>query len=155
EITSAPSRARRTPATAVLPDAVAPKRARTCLETGAGRLLVAMVELGSRARPLERPVLFRMRGAPLTEPGHGLRDSVGERCLRLPAEQPARLADVGDVVRDLAEKRRGHRDARIDLELRGDQLGGAHERIALPVGEVDRLVRDAAFDERVHAAGDP
>ena len=37
---------------------------------------------------------------------------------------------------------------------RGDQLRGAHERVALPVGEVDRLVRDPPVGEALDAARD-
>ena len=70
------------------------------------------------------------------------------------AEQVVRLADVGDVVRHLADERRRLRDLRLDAELGRDQLGCAHERVALAVGEVDRLVRDAAVGEALDAARD-
>ena len=36
-----------------------------------------------------------------------------------------------------------------------DQLGGVQQAVALPVGEVDRPVRDATAGERLDAAGDP
>src|SRR5689334_18457364 len=109
------------PATAVLPDAVGPKRARTCLR--ARGLLEAMLDLAGEARPLERAVLLRVRRAPFLEPCDRARDALVERRLRLPGEQLARLADVGDVVRHLAEQRRGDLDLRLDAELACDQLG--------------------------------
>ena len=66
-----------------------------------------------------------------------------------------RLADVGHVARHLAEQRRRDRHLRLDVELGRDQLGGADERVALAEREVDRLVRDAAVDERLDPARDP
>src|SRR6185312_14188425 len=94
EITSAGRRSRRMPATAVFPDAVGPKSARTDLDARAGGLLEAMLDLAGKARPLERAVFLRMRGAPLLEPRDRTWNPVGERCLRLPAQQLARLADI-------------------------------------------------------------
>src|SRR5919197_2555118 len=98
EITSAPSASRRNPATAVLPEAVGPKSART-LRAGGRRLLEAMLDLGRGARAFERPVFLGMGPAPLAEPGDRPRNALRERSLRLPAEQPARLAHIRDVVR--------------------------------------------------------
>src|SRR5690242_8527350 len=124
------------------------------LAVGAGRLLEAMLDLARGARADERTIFLRVRAAPLVEPGDGARDAVAERRRRLPAEQLARLADVGDVVGHLAEERRSERDLRVDVELRSDELGRAHEGVALAEGEVDRLVRDPALDECRHATGD-
>src|SRR3954447_21741802 len=106
EMTVAPSRSRHTPASVVLPDAVGPKIARTLRGS---RLLEAMLELVADGGTDELPVLLRMRSAPLLEPCDGLRDAVAQRRLRLPAEQVARLADVCDIVRHLAEQRRRDR----------------------------------------------
>src|SRR5205814_5305556 len=139
------------PATAVLPDAVVPKSARTLY---LGRLLEAMLELRGGPRALEGPVLLGMRCSPFAEPCDRTRYAFGERRPGLPAEQPARLADVRDVVRHLAEQRRCMVNLRLDAEFGGDQFGGTHERVALAVGEVDRLVGDSAFRERVDAKGD-
>ena len=91
----------------------------------------------------------------LPEPGDGAGDPLVERHLRVVAEQLARLAQVGDVVRHLAEQRRRDRHLRLDAELRGDPLRGVDERVALPVGEVDRLVDDPALGERLDPAHDP
>ncbi len=66
-----------------------------------------------------------------------------------------RLADVGDVAGHLAEQRGGDRHPRLYSDLGGDQLGRAHEGVSLPVGEVDRLVGDAALGERLDAAHHP
>src|SRR4051794_2101210 len=100
---SPPSRSRRMPATAVLPDAVGPKSARTRLDAIRGAPLEAMLHLAGGARPLERAVFLRMGHAPLLEPCDRTRDALGKRRLRLPAEELACLADVGHIVRDLAE----------------------------------------------------
>src|SRR5262245_2938244 len=152
-MTSTPSRSRSSPATAVFPDAVGPKSART-LRAGAGGELEAMLDLVGRLRADERAVLLRMRGAPLLEPGDRARDADFERRLRLPPEQLARLADVGHVVRHLAEERGRDRDRRLHVELAGDQLGRADEGVSLAVGEVDRLVRGGVARQGVDAAGD-
>ena len=66
----------------------------------------------------------------------------------LVAEQVARPADVGDVVRHLAEQRRRDRHLRLNAELAADQLGAADERCSRAVGEIDRLVYDAPLGER-------
>src|SRR6476661_1210763 len=121
-MTSAPRRSRRIAATAVLPDAVGPKSARTDLRGSAGRLLEAMLDLGRRAGAFERAVLLGMHRAPIAEPRDAPRDALVERRLRLPVEELARLAHVGDVVRHLAEQRRGDRHLRRDAELRRDQV---------------------------------
>src|SRR3954464_1784366 len=142
-MTSAPRRRRRRPATVVLPDAVGPKSARTVL-VRAGRLLEAVLDLIRRLRALERPVVLRVRGAPLLEPVDRTRDAFGERRLRLPCENVACLPDVGDVVRDLTEERRRDVDAGLDVEPLCDQLCGRDERVPLAVREVDRLVLGAA-----------
>src|SRR6476469_8986863 len=112
-MTSAPSRSRRMPATAVLPDAVGPKSARTRLDAVGGAPFEAMLHLAGGARPLERAVFLRMGRAPLLEPRDRPRDALGERYPRLPAEQLAGLPDVGYVVRHLTEQRRGDLDLRV------------------------------------------
>src|SRR6185437_4620989 len=154
-MTTASSRSRRIAATAVLPEAVGPNSPRTAgLEVGAGGLLEAMLDLARGARTDERTVLLRMRGAPLLEPRNRTWDAVTEGRHRLPPEQLARFANVGDVVRHLAEQRRCEGDLRVDVELLGDQLRRAHQGVPLAVGKVDRLVGDAAADERRHAPRD-
>src|SRR6478752_547650 len=96
-MTSAPSRSRRMPATAVLPDAVGPKRASSGGLGRAGGLLVAMRDVARRAIGVIDP--------PGAEPLDGALDALLERHLRLVSEQPPRLRHVGDVVRHLAEQR--------------------------------------------------
>src|SRR5262245_37011633 len=123
------------------------------LRAGAGRLLVAVLDARGAVGG-ERQILLGVRRAPLAEPAHGARDALVERRLRLPLEQVVRLADVGHVVGHLAEERRRLADPRLHAELGGDQLRGAHERVALAVREVDRLVRDPAVGEAFDAAGD-
>src|SRR5512133_1265651 len=135
ETTSPPTRS----ATAVLPDAVGPKIA-TML--GDGKL-----EVGFLRHPVADEVCGVLRV--LAEPGDRARDSLVERHARLPAEQVARLADVRDVVRHLAEQGRREADLRLDAERAGDQLRGPDERVALAEREVDRLVDDVAGDERL------
>src|SRR3954469_1651027 len=107
-MTSMPSRSRRTPATAVLPEAVGPKSAssRGLREVGAGGLLEAMRNVaGGAVRILDDgDLLFGMLGPPRPEPLHGAPDPFVERDLRLVPEQPARLGHVRDVVRHLAEQ---------------------------------------------------
>src|SRR5512133_3131929 len=83
-------------ATALLPDAVGPKMART-RPSVRGKL-----EVGLLRHPVADEVR-RMLGM-LPEPGDGARDPLFQRDARLPAEQVASLADVGDVVRHLAEQ---------------------------------------------------
>src|SRR5947208_11505746 len=102
-----------------------------------------MLDLAGEARPLERTVFLRMRGAPLFEPGDSPWNPFREWRPRLPAEHLARPADVGHVVGDLAKKGWCRRDLWLDGELRRDQLGRANEGVPLAVGEVDRLVRDS------------
>src|SRR3954469_1310727 len=146
------------PATGVLPDASGPKTARTRLEAldAVGDApLEAMLHLAGEPRPLERPVLLRMGRAPLLEPRDRSRDALCKRYLRLPPEQLARLADVGDVVRPLTEQRWGDLDLRLDGELGRDQLRGAHERVPLAERQVDGLVANTLLGERVHAPCDP
>src|SRR6266516_1198561 len=152
-MTSAPSASRSRAATAVFPDAVGPKSARTLRPSRRG-LLEAMLDLSHRACALEGPILLRMRRTPLAEPRDRTRDTVGERRLGLPAEQLACLGHVCDVMRDLAEQRGGSVDLRLDAQLSCDQLRGAHERVALAEREVDRLVGDAPLREGVDTARD-
>ena len=96
-----------------------------------------------------------VRRAVLLEPLHRAGDPLLERDRGLVAEQLACLRQVGDVVRDLAEERRSKRDLRLDPELARDQLGSLDERVAVAVGEIDRLVHDTSLGERLDAAGDP
>src|SRR5436189_163679 len=100
ETTSPSSRLATRSATAVLPDAVGPKMATTL---GDGKLEVGF---------LGHPVAHEVGGVlgVLAEPGDRARDAFVERHARLPAEQVARLADVGDIVRYLAEQRRREGD---------------------------------------------
>jgi hypothetical protein len=91
----------------------------------------------------------------LLEPFDRTRDAFLERHRRLVAEELASLRQVGDIVRDLPEKRRGECDLWLHTELAGDQLGCMHERVAPTVGEVDRFVHDATFAQRLDAARDP
>ena len=109
-------------------------------------------ELG--AVELERPVFLGMRLAPLVEPGDAAGDAGLERHRRLPVEQPAGAADVGHVARHLAEQRRRERDVGLLARRLTDQLGDANERVALAVGEVDRLVPHRALGEPLDAADD-
>ena len=96
------------------PSAVGPKMPRTLTDgIGCERLPANRV----RPRVDRAVVLLRMRGAPLAEPCDRARDALVERGLRLPAQQVVRLADVGDVVRHLADERRRERDLRLDAEL--------------------------------------
>src|SRR6476661_1861244 len=141
------------PATAVFPDAVGPKSAKTCL--GPGGLFEAMRELIRALRTFERPVLLGVSRAPLFEPRDRLRDAVVQRRRRRPAEHVVCLADIRDVVRDLTEERWSDRHGRLDAELFRDQLGCTNEGIALAVGKVDRFVARATFSKRVHTACDP
>ncbi len=74
---------------------------------------------------------------------------------RAVAEQLARLREIRDVVRHLAEERGRERHVRLDAQLGRDPLRAVHERVPLAVGEVDRLVDHPALRERLDAAGDP
>src|SRR6266516_1661698 len=102
----------------------------------------------------ERPVFPGVRRTVLLEPGHRTGDPLLELHGGLVPEELARLRQVGNVVRDLAEQRRRKRDLRLDAELGRDQLGGMDERVAVAVGEVDRLVHDAPLGERLDALRD-
>src|SRR5215218_9224206 len=155
--TSSPStRSATASATAVLPDAVGPKIARTlALRARAGGLLEAMLELVRVGLLEERAVLLRVRLAPLAEPRYAFRNARVERRRGRPVEEVARLANVRHVARHLAEQRRREPDLRLRSHLGADQLGGAHERVPLAVGEVDRRVGDAPVGERVDPSRDP
>src|SRR5439155_16155369 len=142
-----------TPATAVFPDAVGPKSASNVL--GARGLFEAMRELIRSLRAFERPVLVGMRRTPLLEPRDRLRYAFVQRRRRRPAKHVVRLADIRDVVRDFPEEGWSDCHVRFDAELFGDQLGCTDERVALAVGEVDRLVARTTFSERVRSACDP
>src|SRR5215211_1921507 len=85
-------------ATAVLPDAVGPKMARTALD---GRSDGKRLPARTGAFALDRTVFLRMACAMLRKPGSGLRDPVVERRFRRPAEQVARFRDVRHVSRHL------------------------------------------------------
>ncbi len=91
---------------------------------------------------------------PLREPGNAARDARLERDRRLPVEQAAGTADVGDVPGHLAEERRRERDVGCVAGRLADQLRDPDERVALTVGEVDRLVAHVAADEAVDAPDD-
>jgi len=108
ETTSASSRASSACATALLPDAVGPKIARTLGVLGgfAAGLLEAMLDLAGLVLGYVRAIFLGMVAAPFAEPGNGIRNPLCEWRCRCPAEQIVRLADVGDVVRHLAEQRR-------------------------------------------------
>src|SRR3954454_21262710 len=88
EITSAPSRSRRMPATADLPDAVGPNSARTCSGAGAGRLFEAMRDVGRGAVGIldDGDLLLRVLGPPFAEPRDGALDAFLQRHLRVVAE---------------------------------------------------------------------
>ncbi len=98
-------------------------------------------------------ILLGMGCAVLPEPRHRPGDPLVERHRGVVAEQLARLREIGDVVGHLAEQRGASVIARLDLELGGDPLGAMDERVALPVGEVDRLVDDAPLGEGLDARG--
>ena len=100
-------------------------------------------------------VLLGMGCAVLAEPRHRPADPVVERHRGVVAEQLARLREIGDVVGHLAEQRGSERHARLGPELGGDPLRAVDERVALAVGEVDRLVDDPTLGERLDAPGDP
>src|SRR6478735_10781938 len=142
-MTSAASRSRRTPATAVLPDAVGPKMASSGGLGRAGGLLVAMRDVARRAIGVldHGDLLLRVIDPPGAEPLDGALDALLEWHLRLVAEQPPRLRHVGDVVRHLAEQRWSDRDLRIDAQLPANQLRGVQQTVALSVCQVDRAAR--------------
>src|SRR3954464_4582034 len=96
--TSPPRRSATASATAVLPEAVGPKIARTT----PGRLGDGKLEVGLLRDPVTDEVGGVLRV--LAEPGDGALDAHVQRHARLPAEEVARLANVGDVMRDLAEQ---------------------------------------------------
>src|SRR5688500_12487842 len=96
-------------ATADFPDAVGPKIPRTLPGRCGGKRLPPR----AGALALHRAVLLRVGGAVLREPRDRVRNPLVQRRLRRPAEQLARLADVGDVARDLAEPRRRGLDLRL------------------------------------------
>src|SRR6476661_8345021 len=155
-MTSAPSRSRRTPATAVLPEAVGPKRASSGGLGRAGGLLEAMRDVARRAIGVldDGDLFLRVIDPPGAEPLDGALDALLERHLRLVPEHFARLRHVGDVVGHFAEQRRRDRDVGLDSELLGDHLCRMQKTIALAISEVDRSARDAALCERVNAADD-
>ncbi len=127
-------------------------RTRRRVSGGAGGLLEAVRDLIGPVVHERALLVERVLHAPLLEPGDCLRDPLVERRRRLPAEQLSCLAYVGDVVSHFAEQRRRVVDLRLDFELGGDQLGRADQRIALAVGEVDRLVCHPAAGEPLDAA---
>ena len=95
-------------------------------------------------RPMRRvaraaPFPARVRGSPLAEPRDRARDALVERHLRLPAEQVARLADVGDVARHLPDERR---------RIERTHAGGHVARVATAGG-----VRDLEGVKAMIAAG--
>src|SRR3954452_12100381 len=107
EITSAPSRSRRTAATSVLPEAVGPKSARSGGLGRAGRLLEAMRDVAGRPVGVldHRDRLFGMLGPPWAGPLHRTLDPFFQRHLRLVAQDRPRLRHVCDVMRPLPEQR--------------------------------------------------
>src|SRR5580765_6774811 len=152
--TSPPRLSATASATAVLPEAVGPKIARTLGADWRARLPANVGVLWEESVRRQRSVFFGMRRAVLLEPRHGTCDALLERNRGLVSEQLARLRQIGDVVRDLAEKRWSERDLRLDAELACDQLGRMDERVAVAVGEVDRLVHHATIGERLDPARD-
>src|SRR5256885_10521813 len=112
DTTSPPRPSATASATAVLPDAVGPKIATTL---GDGKLEVGL---------LRHPVADEIGGVlrMLAEPGDRARDPFVERYARLPAEEVAGLANVRDVMRDLAEQRRREDDLRLHSQRSGNQL---------------------------------
>src|SRR6478752_6970150 len=105
-MTSAPSRSRRMPATAVLPEAVGPKRASSGGLGRAGGLLEAMRDVARRAIGVldDGDLFLRVIAPPGAEPLDGALDALLERHLRLIPEQPACLRHIGDVMRHLTEQ---------------------------------------------------
>ena len=91
---------------------------------------------------------------PLRKPGDAARDPLVERYGRLPAEQPAGAADVGNVPGHLTEQRWSECHVGLLAGCLTDQLCHADERVALTVGEVDRLVPDAPLNQALDAADD-
>src|SRR5204863_24115 len=68
-------------------------------------------------------------------------DAFGERNARLVFQQLDRPADIGDVARHLANALgRLDLDAWRHIERLRDQLGQMHQRITMPIGEVERMV---------------
>src|SRR5215212_7975674 len=124
-MTSPPSRSATASATAVLPDAVGPKIARTCPLVGGN------LEVGLLRHPVPGEVGRMLRV--LAEPGNGPWDPFLERDARLPAEQVACLPDVCDVMRHLAEQRRGEDGLRLHPQRSCDQLRCADDRVPLAV----------------------